>query len=112
MRVKVLKSFIHNGTFLASGKEVDIPKELGVYLLSVNAVKELSDGRGAHVKEVPDTVVAAIPDKVADAVKTLKPRTKPKQEPKTREEPKEENKIENRIENKVENREEDKVENE
>ena len=96
MRVQVLKSFIHNGTFLAPGKEVDIPKELGVYLLSINAVKELSDGRGAHVKEVPDTVVAAIPDKVADAVKTLKPRTRPKAE----------NRVENKVETKQENREE------
>lgn len=99
MRVQVLKSFIHNGTFLAPGKEVDIPKELGVYLLSINAVKELSDGRGAHVKEVPDTVVAAIPDKVADAVKTLKPRTKPKTENKeTKVEDKEESKEETKIE--------------
>lgn len=110
MRVQVLKSFIHNGTFLAPGKEVDIPKELGVYLLSINAVKELSDGRGVHVKEVPDTVVAAIPDKVADAIKTLKPRTKPRVENKA--ENRVEDKEENEVETKIENREENKVENE
>ena len=79
MRIKSKTTFIHDGSVVTPGHEVDVPESIGMYLIDLGLAEQVSGGKGVKEEITVDT--SDIQAKAAEAAKALKAPTK---EPKKR----------------------------